>query len=469
MQRHQSRTQLSSPNLNPPQLDVGSPSACYQGQSGSGGDTLQLFSIPWMDIMDMGFEDSGGQEIQSASALGEPTSSNMKSPECSFNTNSMLSTYSFPSPIDGYDLEQASQIVDMHKRTLQHDTTPSEPAIVDHSNTTGKPLIGNFGSLDSSTSFMQLDFTADLGAFGATQWPTPVSEKSVSAAPIHRKEACIQKLSELSADLMKDLNRLITCKLACSFLFTPSEKNTAEYLFRTLDGSFSHDNAVGRLLQGTERFLELVQEYKQPSHVTTPTQSPLDPSDFSQSPTSTNAQERMESRWSLIESYLSREKPPRAMASESTIFDESSSSQSSVMDIPSMLTILNCYTCLLKIFETVFFAIQYSLNVSPISPLYAKLPPTVPGFEISGFQLKNYRSLQIKILIQVSRHMLDSMEKSLGFGCEKGEISGIFGNPVFKALLQTLLKQDSVAMSGGDSTGIEKVRKLLTTVESVLK
>ena len=62
---------------------------------------------------------------------------------------------------------------------------------------------------------------------------------------------------------MKDLNRLMTRKLACSILFTPSDKESAEYLFKTIDGSITQDNAIGRMLHGSEEFLEILQYLNQ--------------------------------------------------------------------------------------------------------------------------------------------------------------------------------------------------------------
>jgi hypothetical protein len=65
--------------------------------------------------------------------------------------------------------------------------------------------------------------------------------------------------------------------------------------------------------------------------------------------------------------------------------------------------------------------------------------------------------------------MLDSMEKAIGFTSQtEGTQGGIFGDPIFQNLLQTLLKRNALDVSQDDSTGMKKVRDLLASMESVL-
>lgn len=334
----------------------------------------------------------------------------------------------------------------------------------------------DFSGLASSKSPGQLDSIEDLrSTIGliSTRLPDYPSERSTSPMLMNRKEACMQKLSNLSANLTKDLNRMIACKLACSFVFTPSDKKTAEYLFRTADGSLCQNNGIGRLFQGTERFLELLQEYEAHSQVTTPIDDLCEPNNFAQSliDHSTNPQQRIETRLSVIESYLSRSKPPGMITPTSTASetsDKSSLSQSAIIDISS-ITILNCYISLLKTFEALFLSFQCILQVPSSSPLYSRLLPVIPDFHINGFQMKNYRNLELKILIQVSRHMLDSMEKAMGITSQtEGTRGGIFGDPIFHNLLRTLLKRNAFDMPEEDFTGMKEVRDLLASMESVL-
>jgi hypothetical protein len=452
-------------------LDSRNPPLSYHEQQD--GDILQLFSVPWMDIMNMDF-DPEGTELPYGNALGQPFSSaTTKAPNGDSSTNSRLSNFAPISISNGYGIEQAGQPMNTRKTPAQTDARVS--ANVKQLLNPGETHYDS-SSLESSKSPGQLDFIGDLrSTIGSisTRLPSYPSERSTSPMLMNRKEAYMQRLSELSANLMKDLNRMIACKLACSFIFTPSDKKTAEYLFRTADGSLCQNNGISRLFQGTEKFLEILREYEAHSQVTTPMDDLLEPSNFGQSliDHSANPQQRIETRWSVIESYLGRSKPPGLITPTSTASEtseNSSLSQSAIIDIPS-ITILNCYVSLLKTFEALFLSFQCILQVPSSSPLYTRLPPVIPDFHIDGFQLKNYRSLQLKILIQVSRHMLDSMEKAMGFTSQnEATRGGIFGDPIFQNLLQTLLERNALDMPEEDSTGMKKVRDLLASMESVL-
>ena len=183
-------------------------------------------------------------------------------------------------------------------------------------------------------------------------------------------------------------------------------------------------------------------------------------------------EERVEARWTILQSYLNRPKPP-VLTTPSSTSSEAHGGSSSIRcprtDVPSTLAILTCYTCLLRIFETVFYCIHHSLECSPSSALDVKLPPTVPGLQVNGFLLNNYRSLQIKILLQVSTFMLDSTGKALGYAStEKDNNGGLLADPIFQALLQTMLKQEGLDCSQDNQTGMKNARDLMKQVDSML-
>lgn len=448
-----------------------------------------------MDVMDMSF---AGHELQLSGGTAEGPSgsggilhtSYTSNPDC--NSNTGLPSYIFPSPTNNYDFGQSAAGADerassaVHNTELRERSPPAEARISRNFSNGNFEALGN--SMLSGFNSTSTSSASPLSPHVALQSHT-ASHNNSPGNPIDQKEACIQKLSELSASLMKDLNRLITCKLASSFLFTPSDKNTAGYLFKTVDRTTSQDNAIGRMLQGTEQFLEVLQEFKLPPLAPSPPSPPSPPfmahrsdggdgggfpgvDDVTGYLSDGSKEGRMEMRWNVLQSYFDRSNPPVPTPPQSTSDTSSlySSGQPFKLDVPSTLVILNCYTCLLKIFETVVYAVYHSLECAPSSTLDAKLPPTVSGLQIDGFMLNNYRSLQIKILIQISTHMLDSLEKALGFGAGDQDGSGVvLGDPVFQALLQTLLKQEGLDYSEENKSGMKKVRDMLKKVEALLK
>jgi hypothetical protein len=131
------------------------------------------------------------------------------------------------------------------------------------------------------------------------------------------------------------------------------------------------------------------------------------------------------------------------------------------LDVPSTLVILSCYTCLLKIYETVFLVIHHVLECAPTTASTLELPQTVRDLKIDGFLLQNHRRLQIKILIQVSTYMLYSIQRALG---------GILADSMFQALLKTLLKEEGFSSSSEtEETGMENIRDVLRRIEDILQ
>ena len=453
-------------------------------------DSLPLFSVPWEDIMDFNFEGASPESFEGGTIhFGAP---NRVYTGTSNSTNTSSSTTS------------------AHVRTASDLVQPSAGNLPDtgSTQTSGNlnPGIGLTGASNDAMSHKRMRFNTSVGSSTARDpcQPSAPDQSGITSAPMEaaipgmtleaqpslrrdlflltseQKETCIQSLSELSSSLMKHLNRLASCKLASSFVFTPSDRNTAKYLFQTLDGSTSHENAIGRMLHGSERFLEILRLFDRPQDAQSSSSSAqsLDSEAYSfvdsaePSPES-NVQERVEMRWNLLQKYLGRTKTlalPATSPMPGGRHNLLSSGPYGILDVPSKLAILTCYTCLLIIFETVFICIHHFLECSPSTIDGLKLPPTVSGLHINGFPLNNYRGLQIKILIQVSTHMLDSIEQALRLTQKDGdEKSGLLADPVFRNLLHTSLKQEGINCSAEDELGMNRVRGLVREVETLLK
>jgi hypothetical protein len=278
------------------------------------------------------------------------------------------------------------------------------------------------------------------------------STASSNKSTADQKDACTRELNELSATLSKDLHSVVSCKLASSFLFTRSNSGPAEYLFKTLDGSPSQESAIGRMLQGSEKFLGIMQRFNEPAERTPPFDFTLrgDALDFSLLTeafdiSESNTESQLDRRWRILQSYLERRNAaPNSLSLGSWLGDSLTLGLARKPDITSKVAVLTSYTSLLWIYETVFFVIHHTLECSPSLAPAIKLPQTVPGLEINGFMLQNHPSLQIKILTQVSSYMLDSIEKAL---------KGMMSDSTFQALLKTVLQQEGLQYSTGNETG----------------
>jgi hypothetical protein len=290
--------------------------------------------------------------------------------------------------------------------------------------------------------------------------------------PDDRKDLCIQQLSDLSSSLMKNLNRLTTCSLATSFIFTRSDNHTAEYLFKAIDGSSSQDNAIGNVLQSTSEFIEILQKYREtllddvpPAH-----SPPRDEertggnSDKSDNPEELNAEEETIRRWELLHSYKTRS---RHQIFTTTPSEPPHPKRQINVPVPSTLVIVTCYISILKSFENIFSSLQRWLSVPFTSALREHLAVTVADMQINGFALDGYthRNLQFKILVQVCQDMLDQLERAVWV--ESGDGEGVLVNPAFQGLLAVSLREEG--WEEGDVTGIGRVRGLLGEVLETLK
>ena len=231
-----------------------------QGQS----DSLELLSVPWIDIMNQSF-DGEGQELQGEGVSTVPTSDSFSALQTldtmrfDGSPHAILSPWSFPSSTDNFDVATSARALGNQSARVDM----AEAVSPKRRRVTKEPALSRLGpdTVSGPAQFEPTSTAFPRSSIPATALaPLPKSRLSIDWAPAatEQKEAYIQKLSELSSSLMKDLNRIITCKLASSFLFTPSDKETAEYMFKTIDGSMSQDNAIGRMLHGSEKFLEIL-------------------------------------------------------------------------------------------------------------------------------------------------------------------------------------------------------------------
>lgn len=305
------------------------------------------------------------------------------------------------------------------------------------------------------------------------------------------RENTIQEMTKLSGTLMKDMNSIMTCRTASSFLFTPSDKTVTGYMFKMLNETENGHNPVGQMLYGAESFLNIIKRLNQ-----TPCQSPSVPVSASLFPirssvprdgehatdefsghggaagaipsqkngNGTSPMVRGAERWARYQEHLGQ-LPRQTVATSQHSSGHTRNSPSSLVDmgkpdVPSTLVILNCYVCLLKTHEAVFSVIHHVLQSSPDTSSAADLPLTIRDLQIDGFLLQNHRSMQIRILIQVSTYLLNSVKRALG---------QTLTNSMFQSFLKTMIKEEGwPTVSEGEETGMEILWSLFRQIEDLL-
>lgn len=111
-------------------------------------------------------------------------------------------------------------------------------------------------------------------------------------------------------------------------------------------------------------------------------------------------------------------------------------------DYPTLISLLSCYVCLIRIYRTNLASILDSLPT--LLTIKEPLPQLFPGMNLGGFELESRIDLQIQILVQVTEDMLSRMETYFGIG-EEVAISTkcIFDPEKIQKLLEIMLKEEA--------------------------
>ncbi|KAL2371750.1 hypothetical protein BDBG_08790 [Blastomyces gilchristii SLH14081] len=311
---------------------------------------------------------------------------------------------------------------------------------------------------------------SDISGTPPSNIPTAESGDGENLSPIGLKDACIQKLSDLNATLMKDFHRAEILKHSCTYLFDSPDKVMPEYLHATLEKSVIEEDSVGNMLRGSEQFLEIIRLCKRTAALSLE----LPPEAYPESKAAhenglkdpaiepeISPEERIARRWEVLRAGFHRSKAPPA-----SLLATSSSSSSLLtppalkLDAPTTLTILSCYTTLLRTYKTLFSILSDFFDSSCAFAEILKLPPLVSALQINGFMIGDNGCLYIKILLETSRHLLNSIQKAL---------DEVLGDKLAQSLLETLLKQDGVALLEDNEAGMKPVRELFSIIEKKLR
>lgn len=305
----------------------------------------------------------------------------------------------------------------------------------------------------------------------------------IQASPPDLKEECLQKLSDLSSDLFRQWSRIGSAQLADSLCLSPPSPVASQN--PESPNAFGLDSAkspIGKMLNSSRDFLEILKYFvRLPSTQLSIAAVHSSPSscysDFGLENLSVN-HGNPSSNHSSSPAYTHPVSRVLSSVSSSSGLEFTSANMPNSFgplrsDVPTTLVILTCYICLVRIYRTVFSHIH---NLLLARPSQAELTPILPGIQLGGFQLESHRDLQIRILMQVSIHMLDRIEAALGLPDDSGTAGrggvrgvGVLGDSVSTALLEVVMKQEVMDCAEGDRAGTKLLRDIWKSVDSLLK
>jgi len=120
----------------------------------------------------------------------------------------------------------------------------------------------------------------------------------------------------------------------------------------------------------------------------------------------------------------------------------------SLTDTATILQLLTCYVRIIHLHSILYAHIlEYMLALPPHNTDRVDLIPLVfPGMQVGGVSLDRFGTFQIKILLQISVHVLGEIEVALGLpegyrvGKRKGEGRGVLGASVSGEFVESLTK-----------------------------
>ncbi|GLI77213.1 hypothetical protein PoHVEF18_005499 [Penicillium ochrochloron] len=277
-----------------------------------------------------------------------------------------------------------------------------------------------------------------------------------------KRQELLQNMSDLGASLLQDLKRVSDPPpdAAYRYSITPSSSSSVSML-RNVN--------VGRLLEQSERFINILQHAVRPSsadRAQPDSSTPLPPGiryfDLN-SPLNAPSESRNNHFSSTLSQLLGDGLSPSSVTMPYP-FDlpgataAPSTPQTALirLDVPTMFSVLSCYTSLLRIYEVVFSHIHTSLGAS--NSVRQRLLPPLPGVHLCGFKLEKHQNLQLEILGRVSLHMLNRLEKILDDISRAGVNSGILEESNAAQLLNMVTKPGAEASGPGDGVSLRDVR-----------
>ncbi|THC87111.1 hypothetical protein EYZ11_013443 [Aspergillus tanneri] len=134
-------------------------------------------------------------------------------------------------------------------------------------------------------------------------------------------------------------------------------------------------------------------------------------------------------------------------------------------NFPAFLSILSCYTHILRAYDALFTEILEILTESPCIQLDLKIPNLIPEVSLGGFRINGYGDLQIKCLLHMSFIILEKIESMLGINApaknDYGSDGGLLNNSQLRVLLEALYHQKEFDYIKADGTRAARAKKTM--------
>ena len=298
-----------------------------------------------------------------------------------------------------------------------------------------------------------------------------VSERSVAESDVHHRR--MQELSELGMDLYSQVianEEYHKAQLAKSSV-TPCEE------------------LVGNILKSSATFLKLLGSFYSPTTIKRSTSkasvfdssdgeiSPSEASnlsDFSDFATSTSAVTTAGIR-SQDHQWKRSSLNPSLSRSSLDGNNDDGSTKPLTADMTTILQLLTCYIRIIHL-HNIFYTQVHDCLTAPPDKREKPIPPIFPGMHVGGLSLDEFPNFQIKLLLQISTHMLGEIEKALGLpdgyriSKKSGQSQGILEASVSVQFVEMTMRENvRTGLMGIEKDRVKSIRDKLGSLRNLLK
>ena len=172
-------------------------------------------------------------------------------------------------------------------------------------------------------------------------------------------------------------------------------------------------------------------------------------------------------------------KQPRSTASIASPYGNVSHSRDdakpTVADMTTILQLLTCYIRIIHLHSIFYTQVHDCLTALP-SNQGNQLSPVFPGMQIGDLSLDGFPNFQVKLLLQISTHLLGEIEKALGLpegyriSTRDPQSQGILEASVSVQFVEMTMRENMrTGLMGIEKDRIQSIREKLGSLRSLLK
>ncbi|KAE8327798.1 hypothetical protein BDV39DRAFT_204508 [Aspergillus sergii] len=294
-------------------------------------------------------------------------------------------------------------------------------------------------------------------------------------------QLCTTQLSELNMRLMKDIESTPSLRKSMSAASDPN--HPASGLAETGPSSSSMLKFTNTMLGNCQSFLNILQRLRSPTmELRGRANSECSYGDLEYSSNGYSSSQSQSRNHSTSASSRSKDGRISAGGGLQSVLNSDTiglspsldpiKADSSALDFSAFLSILSCYTHILRAYDALFTEIHEILMESPCIQRDSKIHNLVPEVSLGGFRLSGHGDLQIKCLLHLSFIMLEKIESMLGVNAPEkdpyGSNGGLLNNSQLRGLLEALYHQKEFDYIRADGTRAARVKKTMKSIQRIL-